>query len=280
MVDVINVINETRNGLDLPKLLIEKYPSTPSDNLQTMIDIFESNSIENHYSDLESDYIAVLDKIRDQDSFELSWSDYENLCTFAAHQLTRSLKVQKHQNKILEDYVAKSNISDMTKNDYHNCSVFFVIIFKDIIASTIINQYCNITLVRNTTSTRYITNDAPVFNHLFGETKSRMEFLVPISPSLLLKYECIKKEKAEVDELNNLFRKDREQNNQELYDSMLNGEIKKPAYQAHQTVSDILFFQENENDEESVKAQNKLMDEYKNENLIAFDQSDLEVFRK
>ncbi|MBS7821121.1 DUF4238 domain-containing protein [Wohlfahrtiimonas chitiniclastica] len=264
----------------MSKLLIEKYPSTPSDNLQTMIDIFESNSIENHYSDLESDYIAVLDKIRDQDSFELSWSDYENLCTFAAHQLTRSLKVQKNQNKILEDYVARSNISDMTKNDYHNCSVFFVIIFKDIIASTMINQYCNITLVRNTTSTRYITNDAPVFNHLFGETKSRMEFLVPISPSLLLKYECIKKEKAEVDELNNLFRKDREQNNQELYDSMLNGEIKKPAYQAHQTVNDILFFQENENDEESVKAQNKLMDEYKNENLIAFDQSDLEVFRK
>lgn len=28
LVDVINVINETRNGLDLSKLLIEKYPST------------------------------------------------------------------------------------------------------------------------------------------------------------------------------------------------------------------------------------------------------------
>lgn len=219
-------------------------------------------------------------KIKNNELENLDYHDYEDLCSFCAFTLCRTQYMRNKQLTILKKILNDTNMHKFNDDELNNLLLILLIFIIPVQLSNIfLNKAIIFTVIHNNTNSNLITNDNPVKNIKFHENLT--EFLIPISPKILLKAEIIDN-KDMISYLNEYFEndinrmKEWEKANRDMDNISLNNFPKSTSKSIH----NLLLFETTWDDISKINELNNYMNEQKNNYIIGKQREDLEPFIK
>lgn len=284
MQSAIKIVNnildvEFNSQLSLIKCIDELEGITNNSNSNEQILEYRANLIEDYLSGYEDKWAIVLQKLKNNRTNEiekLDYADYEDLCSFIAFMLCRTKFMRDNQLRLIKHELSEQNSIVLSDEEINGILlIFFNFIMPVQITNLFLNEKIIFTLIKNTSDMNFITNDNPVRNIKFNKNLKGKEFLVPISPKILLKAEILFDDKV-VDYLNEEFKDDKVkmQNWMENLNDTKSSDFPRST---GKSIFNYLLFQES-CDAFKVREVNKMINDKRHYFIVGYQESDLEIF--